>query len=180
VVLPSRFESSQWRKKKAAFMSEHLSQGHRVVAESLLDGVRRGLDALQNCEEALGLREACKVEQTIYWLDETFKVECKARLDLMGMDQVWDLKCLRGCSRPKTLRKAKSGMGLDLQLCWYERAMEALGRPLNTRGHILLDTSNWVVEIMAMSDDDRQRSEEIVLKSLAQWKLVLSSLDEQK
>lgn len=182
VVIPARLESSQpqWRKKKAAFMSEHLSQGHRVVSESLVDGVRRGINALEGSDEACRIREDCEAEQTIYWLDENFKVECKARLDLMGMDQVWDLKCLRGCSRSKVMRTAKSGMGLDLQLIWYERAMSAVSRSVKTLGHILLDTSHWVVEVKPMSDESRHKAEELVLKALTQWKRLLDSMNQEK
>jgi hypothetical protein len=135
----------------------------------LLEAVQRGSDALLQHDEACALRAECLREQTIVWYDATWGLECKARLDLMGDDQVWDLKCLRSAAREGELRQTKARMGFGLQLWWYERALLQLGKQALRRGYILLDTQCWSVQIHEVSEADQKIAAEQAKKAMELW-----------
>ncbi len=117
-VSESRQGSKKWAEERAE------NGGKFALKQSQHDMLVGQRDAVMKNPECRRIIEESFVEKTI--LFEVAGIECKARLDLLGMDaSIWDLKTSRFTTRTKFERQIID-YGYDTSMAFYQLALACI------------------------------------------------------
>lgn len=124
-------EADSWRSNDAKAAREAIRAAGRIpLLAAQWEQVLEMLDAihaqLRDRDDDPALFTAGKAEQTITWSEDG--VACRARLDYLNdaHSLISDLKTTRASAAPEAWSRTGWAIGVDVQVCFYMRAVSAL------------------------------------------------------
>lgn len=146
ILEPEKFEASvivfdetKTRSSKAFDKFEAANQGKDILLPDEFEMIRGMRESFYNHPIARHIITGAAIEASCFWQDQATGVDCRARLDILALDMVWDVKTARDASY-EGFKKDADTYGYHRQAPWYIDAAEATtGRKMESFGFVVVE-----------------------------------------
>lgn len=133
--------------------------GCYVLLGDEYDMLMRMQDSFFSHPLARHITKGAKLEASAFWTDPATQLDCKARIDILHNDSIYDVKTARDASYAG-FKKSGSQYGYDQQGAWYQDAAMANGFEIETVGFVVAEKESAEIQIFIMDQSDLDRGRE--------------------
>lgn len=169
IVMPNIDRRTKAGKEEyEAFCME--AEGREIISQADAQTIKLMAAAFRKNHDATQMLKKTKREKALLWTDQETGVDCKGRIDAIGVDYIIDYKTTTNAGTEAFLREALR-YGYDLQAAMYMEAARANG--YDPKGFIFIaqeKTAPYLINVLSAGDAFLDRGMWTMQDLLAKYK----------